>query len=68
VEFGVLPVVVTIRTVVTWSPEPVVRSSGVATSRPVRMTRLTDAPREDFLVHCVSPVAVVLLFRGLLGI
>jgi hypothetical protein len=50
---------VAIRTVVTWIPDAVVRSSGVATRRPTRITRFTDVPFEERLVSVVSVVSVV---------
>ena len=44
VELGPLRSLVAMRTVVTLTPDAVVRSSGSATSRPTRITRLTDVP------------------------
>src|SRR5260221_727382 len=51
---------VAIRIVVTGMPDPVVRNSGVATTRPTRVTRLTDVPFAERLVSVVSAVVLVL--------
>jgi len=56
------------RTVVTLMPDAVVRSSGSATNRPMRVTRLTEVARDDLVAGVSSVVRVALVVRGLLGI
>ena len=59
-EIGITRSLVAIRMVVTMMPDPVVRSSGVATTRLTRITGLMDVPFQERFVSVVSEVALVL--------